>query len=760
MTPSEKPDPQGPTIAPWVLRPGRYAITTTVGAANSSFGVELHSSIRRSSFQIIDAGFDGSALELSPRGQDGLGFNVLLPQADRPNVSAAWSKAAEPLIVATPPGDAALPGLWLPPITDPLRRAKGVSDSSSEASSAAWFAPSFEFELSYARDRDRDRPAVVLARTSPRDPVAWQLERNLAFVAGQHAVAAGPLAGSAPADEPAASPRLMEAVTAANKLAARLGTVFTAMPATRCNVALLVSPSPGDPGEHHRALIAWIAGQTIHQPMDILTPADVIDGTLARHYRAAVVVSADPADSALAGTLGRYAESGGVVLLPDDIAADIPGATRLGTAIDTAHFAAIDKLLTDGKSADAIRLRRPAALLRAAEPLARAMKTKLEVAGVRPAMECDQPTVLVTRHAYGDVEYFFVVNATPDDAAGSEPLAAKASRATLSLPLAGGPVYDAISGQPAGFKSDGVRVAATLRLGAGQLRAFARTARPIGGVQVSSPQVVSHYQGPLPIRLELGASVADTDGRTLNGAIPLRVRVIDSLGVVRYDLWRSTERGMLRLDLPLAVNDPAGRWTVSVQELLSMTAGQSAFDYRPPTQTGVIAELSTGFDLPGGRPRRERPASTSIAPASKATRPGEATLLWRASMPDRVVSLQEVQQKLTVFSHDGTATQIDPGGKVLSQDPAPVIASPRPSEPLPKTVADHVLKDRRIKRSATEAGLTAVCYWGGMVQIFGPDGAARTEQVMPSGVADLLWLDGKLIVGLSDGEVVALKAGE
>ncbi len=231
----------------------------------------------------------------------------------------------------------------------------------------------------------------------------------------------------------------------------------------------------------------------------------------------------------------------------------------------------------------------------------------------------------------------------------------------------------------------------------------------------------------------------------------------DALGVVRYDLWRATDRGVLRLDLPLAANDPGGQWTVSVQELLSMTSSSAKFDFRPPTQIGVIAGISVTGEA---AERRERPSATSVTPASRAVAPPEAISLWRVSMPDRVVSLQLSQKKLTVFAHDGSATQIDPAGKVVSRDAAPVIASPRPPEPLPAAVSANILKDRAVKRSATDAGLTAVAYWGGTVQIFGPDGRPRSQQVMASGVADLLWLDGQLIVGLSDGEVVAVKARE
>ena len=51
----------------------------------------------------------------------------------------------------------------------------------------------------------------------------------------------------------------------------------------------------------------------------------------------------------------------------------------------------------------------------------------------------------------------------------------------------------------------------------------------------------------------------------------MQVRLTDPLGQVRYDLYRACDRGVLRLDLPLAANDPAGEWKLSVRELLNDT---------------------------------------------------------------------------------------------------------------------------------------------------------------------------------------------
>ena len=75
----------------------------------------------------------------------------------------------------------------------------------------------------------------------------------------------------------------------------------------------------------------------------------------------------------------------------------------------------------------------------------------------------------------------------------------------------------------------------------------------------------------------------------ISGSAPLHVRLIDPLGQVRYDLYRATDRGSLKIDLPLAANDPAGHWALHVRELLSGKEGNVVFDYRPAGQCAAVA---------------------------------------------------------------------------------------------------------------------------------------------------------------------------
>ena len=128
------------------------------------------------------------------------------------------------------------------------------------------------------------------------------------------------------------------------------------------------------------------------------------------------------------------------------------------------------------------------------------------------------------------------------------------------------------------------------RFGAGEMRVFARTARPIGGVEVQTPVLVRDFTlDAAPISIAIDATLVDAANRKLAGAAPMQVRVVDPLGNVRYDLYRATDMGTLRLSLPLAANDPAGTWMVTVKELLDNHAGSAKFLYTPAGQCGLLA---------------------------------------------------------------------------------------------------------------------------------------------------------------------------
>ena len=214
----------------------------------------------------------------------------------------------------------------------------------------------------------------------------------------------------------------------------------------------------------------------------------------------------------------------------------------------------------------------------------------MEKAGIRPILDCDQPGVVATRQADGDIEYLFAVNATYDPVVGGTN-ALRAAEAHIALTDDGRPVYDAVlGGRVKQLERKGDKLAGTFRFGPGEMRVFARTARPIGKVQALPPVIrrdYTHETGPLGV--EVGAALLDTQGRVLSGVAPLQLRVTDPLGATRHDLFRATKDGTLRLLLLLAANDPAGEWKVTVRELLNNIEETATFYYAPAAQCGALA---------------------------------------------------------------------------------------------------------------------------------------------------------------------------
>src|SRR5262249_20766058 len=92
-----------------------------------------------------------------------------------------------------------------------------------------------------------------------------------------------------------------------------------------------------------------------------------------------------------------------------------------------------------------------------------------------------------------------------------------------------------------------------------------------------------------PLVVEVGAAVTDDRGGLLSGSIPLHVRVHDPLGTVRYDLYRATDRGTFRMNLPLAINGPARAWKVHVTERLSNREDTATFNLEKVTTCGAVA---------------------------------------------------------------------------------------------------------------------------------------------------------------------------
>ena len=456
-----------------------------------------------------------------------------------------------------------------------------------------YFNPSFTLEMGRARDLTKDCWYLpTWYGNTPWD--RYRMEQYLSFITGIEGMM------SPPDVEPATRPGAREGIVETNKLMQRLGTIFTTMPVTRPPVAMLYSISHLIDAQTknitkvyyahqdtHGLLMdkVYLAGQTIHNPFLPITDEDVADGTLLAYHQAVVLPAVDYLAPDVAAALEEFAAQGGLVLLTAESEIQLKGAIKLKSSFD---FTELDKAAKAPKN-EMSKYYNAGNHFKAVLPVALEIKEYLDKANISPVYACDNNQVIARRQSYGDIEYLFAVNAAYLE--GSNQMnAITSTSATIALNDDGRPVYNALTGGQAGdFIKKGNKLEAQLRFGPGQMRAFARTARPIGGVQVSTPMVVRDYTSDFPLSLNISAMLVDEKNIMLSGSAPLEIRVTDPRGATRYHLYRATDMGVCRLQLPLAATDPAGAWKVTVKELLANTSGAATFALATPGRVTAVA---------------------------------------------------------------------------------------------------------------------------------------------------------------------------
>ncbi|HTU21833.1 MAG TPA: hypothetical protein VMG10_27590 [Gemmataceae bacterium] len=444
-----------------------------------------------------------------------------------------------------------------------------------------YFNPSLFLE--FARARDLSRPNWYLPcwyGSTASDE--FRLEQYLSFQTNIQGMMSPPEIDPWQPDKVKAAQGVVES----NHLMARLGTIFTTMPVTRPPVAVLFSLSQmiheqtkdrkinyaHDTMHGRKVVFPYLAGKLLqHQFMPVLDE-DVRDGTLAANHKALILTSINYLDPEVVQGIEAFIKQGGLVLLTADCQLKIDGAVTLKVTPRFPQQDKIQELMAAKKYQEVAPLTTLREHLKGAQPLVDALRPHLKKANIKPPLTSDEPGIVVTRQAAGDVEYLFAVNAAHDPQ-GDARVAIKAVTAKLGFADDNRPIYDAMHGdQDVAAPSSG-----KYRFGPGQMRVFARTTRPIAGVKVATPLLHRDYTSKeAPLRLDLSIAVLHDKG-LLSGSVPLRIRVLDPLGAVRYDLHRATDRGVCQLSLPLAINDPAGKWTVEAAELLKNTRGDATF---------------------------------------------------------------------------------------------------------------------------------------------------------------------------------------
>jgi hypothetical protein len=466
-----------------------------------------------------------------------------------------------------------------------------------------YFNPSYFLEM--ARARDFWKPNWYLPTWYGNTTAdQFRMEQYLSFQMNIRGMI------SPPDCEPATNALPRQGIVESNQLMKKLGPIFTTMAPTRPPVAMLYSLSQAihtqtldrsqnyahsmPQGEH--LPLTYLAGKLIQHQFSAVMDEDILDGTLAANHKAVILTSIDYLDPQVITALEKFVQNGGKVLMTGDSTVQIQGALKLAVAPKMPDQAKIDEIMKAKKYDQLGPFTTVGKWLEGAKPLAAALKAELQKAEIKTIAECDVPTIVFTRHAAGDIEYIFAVNATYDsnakDAKGeAEKNALAPVVAKIRLPADGGVttgVYDAIrGGEIPQFKA--VERSGEFRFGPGEMRVFARTKRAIGHVILGEPVLTAEPAAPQSsIQVACAANVHDNKEGLVSGSVPLRIRLVDPLGVTRFEMYRATKFGHCDFEFPLAANDPAGVWGIVVTELLGNNEDLVRFPFTPPAQVRSI----------------------------------------------------------------------------------------------------------------------------------------------------------------------------
>jgi len=466
---------------------------------------------------------------------------------------------------------------------------------------AGYWCPSFFYEMGRAREYGKDA-WYLPGWYNNLTPDRFRLEQYLTFMMNVQGLATPPwLEIHHPSTVWAA-----DGIVESNKLLLKLGPVMKTVRATPTGAAMLWSISQNlyaqsrdmkdnyGGGEHQDKLnYVYLAGKLLATSILPVVEEDVLDGTVAATCKVLVLAGIDYLDPRVVAGLEGFIRRGGTVLVTPESKVEISGAQRLTAKAENRNADKFPPLMAARNWQELRKYQSAGEMLASAEPLARELKAHFDRAGLTPAFLTDDPQVAGAVQAAGEVDYVFAVNAGYDDVFADGPErhhAIRTAAATIRLPADGRAVYDALASGPAPFQKLGDELVAKLRFGPGQMRVFARTARPIGNVKAAAPILRRDLtRDRAPLAVEVGAVVLDDRGGVLAGSVPLEVTVTDPLGATRYHLYRSTDQGIWRLALPLAANDPAGAWTVKVRDLLAGTEDSATFAYAPAGDCGALA---------------------------------------------------------------------------------------------------------------------------------------------------------------------------
>ena len=417
------------------------------------------------------------------------------------------------------------------------------------------------FDLAVARENGG--PDGIWAMPPARDISVGQM-RTLIFAA-----LAGGAAGIAyPAD---AAQRheygISTEITCLNRTLTRHGELLRSLAPRRARVAVLHSQvcesfsagrnaaATAQDDYRGRVAAAWAACTLAGAMPDLITEEGALTARDAK-YALIIAPGLSQLPRNVAEALADFIDQGGAVIADAAGQVEIKGMTRLPFA-----FTATNASAPSAEMIDAARN----ALQRFCPP----------------DTATSRADFIATELAASGTERFFYVFRLSD--------APGAQTAEVSLPASGGAIYDVFASREADVRlagPDGKQAIVRVTLAPGQARLLAMLPSRIGSVKVATPSVDDRT-------LSIAATLLNGGQALLKASASAEVVVFDESGAERWRLWRRFSRGKLDLALPMAMNEPPGRWSVRVTELFSRQSHATAFTMPKSDAGNVVSAIDS-----------------------------------------------------------------------------------------------------------------------------------------------------------------------
>ncbi len=337
---------------------------------------------------------------------------------------------------------------------------------------------------------------------------------------------------------------------------------------------------------HHGAAIyeAYVACLLAgYSPTFVYEEEIASDPKLLSKFKALMLVDiTQPLPEPITGALRAFAAGGGIVIADAAGADSLPASVRLPLTFDaylkyTSTEFGKENNSTEYTSGYWWHMRRVAQEKRNA---IRAALDKL----VRPAAQAEKLGVLLTTARAGDGLLVYIANDTPLPVKYSTELprpyayvhqcwTSSDAAARITLHADRGVLYDALRLRevPLEKTADGLRFDAAFRDLSATM--YVLLPRKIGGVALEGAS--------RPGALTLRARALDDDGKAIAAPVPLEIIVSDPQKSERYHLYRAADSEGWTDELPVAANDLAGDWSITVRELLSGKSVTATLETKP-----------------------------------------------------------------------------------------------------------------------------------------------------------------------------------